>query len=152
MRCPECGNPLENTASACPHCGFADTEFVRDLSRALDEAHGSAPVPDYTGEERRRHARVVGKLRLMLDNHPALLIDISRGGLKVSSDRLPANAEVEISLSTAAQRFHLKGRVCWSGRQDPLTGHREAGIEFLEIPGDFQSVLETILHTGKPIH
>lgn len=152
LRCPECGNPLEDAAVECPHCGFADTKFVRELNQALDEAHGSAPAPDYTGEERRRHFRVVGKLRLMLDDHPALLIDISKGGLRASADRLPSNPEIEILLFTPERSFRLKGRICWVSRQDSLTSHREAGIEFLNIPEDFQPVLEKIMNTEKPVH
>lgn len=149
IRCPECGSIVEDAAVKCAHCGFADTKFIRELNQALDEVHGSAPAPDYNGKDRRRHFRVVGKLRLLLDNHPALLIDISRGGLRVSTDRIPANPEVEIVLVTQERRFRLKGRVCWFSRQDSLTSHREAGIEFLEIPADFQPVLDRIIQSGE---
>ena len=143
--CPECGSKMAETGAACPRCGFADSGFFRALSQAMAEARRSSPEPESPAEERRDNLRVQRRLRLLLNEHPALLIDISMGGLRLSTEELPAHPKVEVTLFTRAGCFTLEGQVRWFSRPNSLTRHREVGIQFNEVPGEFLPHLEALI-------
>jgi len=145
LLCPGCGIELKDEATACLKCGFSDTAFFHELKTAIQDVHQTAPVPDFTGKERRRHLRLKQSLHLLLNDVPALLINISIGGMRISSAHLPANPQVRIAITAPNRHFELQGTIRWISRHSSLIHHREAGIEFTAVPKDLKSFLETVI-------
>lgn len=144
FNCPRCGNSIENSALQCEKCGFADTAFIQELNQTLNEAHEAAPQPDYKRVDRRRQERIKNRIRVLMNGRPAILIDISEGGIRLSAESLPADPRVEITLLSDTVPITLEGEIRWYSQLDPLIRHREAGIAFSQVPDSLRDYLKNL--------
>gem|GEM_PF-6018211 len=135
---------METDSSACSKCGFEDTEFIRTLNKAVTEAHHASPQPEYQGVNRRKQRRVKCRFRVLLNGRPAILMDISAGGMRLSADFLPPDPKVELVLFTESGPVTLEGEIRWYSQMDPVIRQREAGISFTRIPDAFRAQLEKL--------
>ena len=68
--------------------------------------------------EKRKIKRIKKRIMVKINNRPAILIDISKGGIKLSSAIVPSKPEVNIEIRDNNQVFNLKGRIRWITRRN----------------------------------
>ena len=79
-----------------------------------------------------------------IDNRPAILIDISRGGIKLSSAIVPSNPEVNIEINDNNRIFKLKGTIRWITRKVTFQNLKEIGIQIKDAPEEFNRYIEEL--------
>lgn len=95
--------------------------------------------------EKRKDVRVKKRIMAKINNHPGILVDISRKGFKFSTTNIPTSRDVTVSLQIEGKTFILKGYTRWVCRK--LAGQKlyEIGISLKEADRDYLSYLEKIL-------
>lgn len=105
----------------CPRCGTAI----------------AAPGAGAAWEERRRHLRVEHRTTVRIDGRTAMLFNVSRGGLKLSSPFTPPAGAVAIEVETGEETFRLRGEVRWVSSRRSFSNLLDFGVEILDPPPDY---------------
>jgi hypothetical protein len=111
--CSECKGKISDKALLCPHCGFG-------IERAL--------------EEKRRHRRIDHNTMVRVNGKTAMLFNISRSGLKLSSPFTPQVGNVDISLETGETVFTLQGTIRWVSGRRSFSNLVDFGVEIINPP------------------
>ena len=94
--------------------------------------------------EKRKIKRIRKRIMVKIDNRPAILIDISRGGIKLSSAIVPSNPEVNIEINDNNRIFKLKGTIRWITRKVTFQNLKEIGIQIKDAPEEFNRYIEEL--------
>jgi hypothetical protein len=91
--------------------------------------------------EKRREMRVKKRILSSLEDKPAIIVDISRGGICISMNRPPRNQNVDIKLQIGGKVISLKGDVRWITRMASLQSNNHIGIAIREAPPEYYQLL-----------
>jgi hypothetical protein len=95
--------------------------------------------------EKRKDTRIRKRMLSSLENKPAIVVDISQGGIKISMHRPPITQNVDIKLQVGGKVIILKGDVRWINRMVSTQVSNSIGIAIREAPPEFYQML------AKPI-
>ncbi len=126
------GNPSgAGSVLRCPCCGAAI----------------APPAADAAWEEKRRHPRIEHRTTVRIDGRTAMLFNVSRGGLKLSSPSTPPAGAVDIEVEAGDETFRLKGIVRWKGAKRSFSNLLDFGVEVVDPP---RAYLEFVERLGAP--
>jgi len=95
--------------------------------------------------ERRQFPRIQKRIMVKIDDKPGLLLDISRGGMRISSSVDPVNKEVNIKLQAADRIFSVFGEVRWVDRKYSVQNLKDIGVNVIAAEVSFFRYLDRIL-------
>ena len=81
---------------------------------------------------------------IKIDSRPAILMDISKEGIKLSSAIVPTTPEVNIEIKEDNQVFKLKGKVRWITRKVSFQNLKEIGIFIEEAPIEYYQYIDKL--------
>jgi hypothetical protein len=147
--CSECKGKMSDRASMCPHCGFGLGQALEDMvqmhvQRAVQAALPLRPPLAVPGEEKRRHRRIDHNTMVKVEGETAMLFNISRSGLKLSSPFAPRTGNVAISLETGDRTYALKGTVRWVSARRSFSNLVDFGVEIIEAPPEYYEFVDQL--------
>jgi hypothetical protein len=132
--CSECQGKISDQALICPHCGIG-------LKQALETLTRRWPTP---GVEKRRYPRIEIKTLVEVDGERALLFNISRGGMLLSSPSFPKGPAVDVTLEAGEEVFTLKGVVRWVSGKRSFSNLIDFGVEIISPPAGYREFVERL--------
>lgn len=139
--CSECSGKRSDTASWCPHCGLGMSRVLAELRHSgAGGAASAAPQPGETampGVEKRRHPRIEHRTFVRIDGQTAMLFNISRSGLKLSSPFQPRPGRVGVELDAGEYSFVLQGSVRWVSNRRSFSNLVDFGVEIFDPPDGY---------------
>jgi len=87
--------------------------------------------------EKRKTPRIKKRVMLKIDSKSAILVDISRTGIRFSTAAPPKSRQVDIVLHFDEQTFNLKGTVRWVKRKVALQKIYDVGVALDETPEEY---------------
>lgn len=136
--CSECKNKISEKALWCPHCGFG---LSQDLEALLRRA-AAQPAPAF--EEKRRHRRLEIRTMVQVDGEKALLFNLSRSGLLLSTPFHPKGPDVNVTLDNGEQHFELQGTIRWVSPKRSFSNLIDFGVEIHDPPPDYCLFVEKL--------
>ena len=94
--------------------------------------------------EKRKVKRIKKRIMVKINNRPAILIDISKGGIKLSSAIVPSKPEVSIEIRDDNQVFNLRGRIRWITRTISFQNLKEIGIIIDDAPEEYHQYVDKL--------
>jgi hypothetical protein len=94
--------------------------------------------------EKRKAIRKKKRIMVKLDQASAILVDISRNGIRVSSGIAPSRRKVEIELNNERQNLKLQGDIRWIKRKVALQKLYDIGISIIKAPDDYYQFIDTL--------
>lgn len=91
--------------------------------------------------EKRKEMRIRKRMLSSLEEKPAIVVDISQGGIKISMSRPPKSQTVDIKLRIGAKVINLKGDVRWINRVVSNQVSNQIGIAIHEAPPEYYEML-----------
>ena len=91
--------------------------------------------------EKRREMRIKKRVLSSLEDKPAIIVDMSEGGIKISMNRPPSNQNVDIKLQFGGKVIILKGDVRWIARMPSNQSSNNIGIAIREAPPEYYQML-----------
>jgi hypothetical protein len=91
--------------------------------------------------EKRREMRIKKRVLSSLEDKPAIIVDMSEGGIKISMNRPPSNQNVDIKLQFGGKVITLKGDVRWIARMPGNQSSNNIGIAIREAPPEYYQML-----------
>jgi hypothetical protein len=96
-------------------------------------------------EEKREAVRKTKRMLLKIEDGDAVLIDVSRKGMRISAEKIPEGETVEISFKMNNRRIRLKGTVHWveikqTVDEDPY----ELGVSFKNPSREFLQFVDNL--------
>jgi hypothetical protein len=98
--------------------------------------------------EKRKSTRVRKRVMLDINNKPAILVDISKNGVRVSTGMPPTTRRVKIIIRVDEQTFDLNGTVRWVKRKVALQKLYDMGLSIEGAPEGFDKFIDK-LKTGS---
>lgn len=147
--CSECDGRKSHEALYCPHCGAGMALALERLWRSQVREAFVVRMPDQAQEsqafiEKRRHRRIEHRTMVSVNGEKAMLFNISRSGLKLSSPFQPQTGLVRVVLETDRQSFDLSGAVRWVSPRRSFSNLLDFGVEILDPPGDYSRFVEEL--------
>ncbi|MCU0276094.1 MAG: PilZ domain-containing protein [Acidobacteria bacterium] len=93
--------------------------------------------------EKRSEMRIKRRILSSLEDKPAIIVDISHGGIKISMNRPPKSQNVDIKLQVGGKIITLKGDVRWITRMVSTQTSNHIGIAIREAPPEYYQLLGT---------
>ena len=151
--CSECKGKMSDRAPMCPHCGFGLGQALDDMvqlhvQKALPASLARRPPLPSPGEDKRRHRRIDHNTMVRVEDETAMLFNISRSGLKLSSPFVPRTGDVAISLETGDKAFALKGTVRWVSSRRSFSNLVDFGVEIIAAPPEYYEFVD-LLEPGR---
>jgi len=91
--------------------------------------------------ENRKEMRIKKRVLSSLEDKPAIVVDMSQGGIKISMNRPPKNQSVDIKLQIGGKVILLKGDVRWITRMPTSQSSNNIGIAIREAPEEYYQLL-----------
>jgi hypothetical protein len=91
--------------------------------------------------EKRREMRIKKRILSSLEDKPAIVVDISQSGIKISMNRPPQCQNVDIKLQVGGKVIILKGDVRWITRMVSTQATNNIGIAIREAPPEYYQLL-----------
>lgn len=91
--------------------------------------------------EKRKETRVKKRILSSLEDRPALIVDISQGGIQISMSTTPKSQEVAIKLQIGGQAINLKGNIRWINKAMINQNSSNIGIAIKDAPPEFLRLL-----------
>jgi hypothetical protein len=91
--------------------------------------------------EKRKEIRIKKRILSNLEDKPAIIVDISQGGIKISMNRPPKSQDVEVKLQIGGQVISVKGDVRWITRMVSTRGGNDIGIAIREAPPEYYKLV-----------
>jgi hypothetical protein len=91
--------------------------------------------------EKRKEMRIKKRMLSSLEDKPAIIVDISRGGIRISMNRPPRSQSVDVKLQIGDKVIVLKGDVRWITRVVSTQVSNSVGIAIREAPPEFYELL-----------
>ena len=125
----------EPAAAAAPSPAAHDTPAPEPVEPAASTATTHPPKLDQQGTRRAARIKIAGKVDVLVDGNPAMLIDLSTYGAQVVSPTiLKPNQRVRMALTDDAGVVRFNAAIAWANFEIPrATGAQyRAGIEFVD--------------------
>ncbi len=116
----------------------------QQVQKALQSALPRRPPLASPGEEKRRHPRIDHNTMVKVDGETAMLFNISRSGLKLSSPFAPRTGNVAISLETGDRTYALKGIIRWVSARRSFSNLVDFGVEIIEAPPEYYEFVDRL--------
>src|SRR4030042_5081965 len=95
--------------------------------------------------ERRKNKRIKKQIKVKVNSKPGNVMDISRGGLRLSAALTKTSRDIDIALKTENKIHNLKGSIQWmSHKRDPYNNMSELGVVVPNPPQDYRQYLDTL--------
>ena len=94
--------------------------------------------------EKRKSIRKKKRIMVKLDQSSAILVDISRNGIRVSSGIAPSTRKVDIELNNERQLLRLRGDIRWIKRKVALQKLYDIGISIVDAPADYYQFIDSL--------
>lgn len=94
--------------------------------------------------DRRKNRRLSRRILVKIDNHPGLLLDISRTGIRVSTDITPEKRRVDVKLQADNRIFNLKGYIHRIDRKLSVQNLKELGISIEAAEPEYYRFLDKL--------
>ena len=91
--------------------------------------------------EKRKEMRFHKRMLSSLEDKPAIVVDMSKGGIKITMSRPPKNQNVNIKLQIGGKTINLKGDVRWINRIVSNQVSNNIGIAIQEAPPEYYEML-----------
>ncbi|MBN2347147.1 MAG: PilZ domain-containing protein [Candidatus Aminicenantes bacterium] len=91
--------------------------------------------------EKRKEMRIKKRILSSLEDKPAIVVDISRSGIKISMNRPPQSQNVDVKLQIGGKVITLKGDVRWITRMVSTHSSNQIGIAIREAPPEYYQML-----------
>lgn len=91
--------------------------------------------------EKRKEMRIKKRVLSSLEDKPAIIVDMSQGGIQISMNRPPRNQSVDIKLQIGNKVITLKGDVRWITRMVSSQSSNNIGIAIREAPEEYYQLL-----------
>jgi hypothetical protein len=91
--------------------------------------------------EQRKEVRIKKRILSSLEEKPAIIIDISLSGIRLSMSRPPQNQSVDIKLQIGGKVIDLKGDVRWINRLAANQASNNIGIAIRDAPPEYYDML-----------
>ena len=128
--CIECKGTVSDQAQTCPHCGIS-----------LAQKHAPA-VATGGQEDKRRHRRFNIKTMVKVNGKTAMLFNISRGGMMLSSPFSAQEQNIEITMDNGEKTFVLNGVVRWINRVPSFSNLIDFGVEITAAPSAYYEFID----------
>ena len=92
--------------------------------------------------EKRKEKRVKKRILSSLEERPAIIVDISQGGIQISMSSKPKNQSVSIKLQIGGKVIDLQGDVRWINKTTSSQNASNIGITLHEVPAEYLQLLE----------
>ena len=136
--CNECKGKISDQAWTCPHCGIG-----QDKSLGKPASHWPGLHPE-SGVEKRRYPRIEIKTLVEVDGERALLFNISRGGMLLSSPAFPKGPAVKVTLEAGELNVTLEGVVRWVNGKRSFSNLIDFGVEIISPPAGYHEFVEQL--------
>ncbi len=93
--------------------------------------------------EKRREMRIKKRVLTTVESKPAIIVDISQSGIRISMNRPPRDQNVDVKLQIGGKVITLKGDVRWISRMAATQSSSHIGIAIREAPPEYYQLLET---------
>jgi peptide/nickel transport system permease protein len=93
--------------------------------------------------EKRREMRIKKRMLSNLEGKPAIIVDISQSGIKISMSRPPKSQEVEIKLQIGDKVISVRGDVRWITRMVSTRVTNDIGIAIREAPDEYYELVSS---------
>ena len=93
--------------------------------------------------EKRKEMRIKRRALSSLEDKPAIIVDMSRNGIKISMNRPPRSQNVTIKLQVNGKVITLIGDVRWITRMVSSGASNNIGIAIREAPPEYYQMLST---------
>lgn len=141
--CSECKGKVSDQAWMCPHCGFVMGQELEEFLKW--QRTMSAPEVSLGGEEKRRHRRIDIKTMVRVDGETAMLFNISKSGMKLSSPFTPKAANVDVTLDNGERVFAMKGAIRWVSGKRSFSNLIDFGVEISEASPEYYEFIDILL-------
>ncbi len=91
--------------------------------------------------EKRKEMRIRKRMLSSLENKPAIVVDMSQNGIKISMSRPPQSQTVDIRLQIGGKVISLKGDIRWISRMVSNQASNNIGIAIREAPPEYYEML-----------
>ena len=91
--------------------------------------------------EKRKEIRVKKRILSSLESRPAIVVDISQGGIQISMSSTPKNQTVAIKLQIGGQTIDLKGDIRWINKTMSNQSSSNIGIAIHDAPPEYMKLL-----------
>ena len=136
--CGECNEIITENALRCPHCGSGLSQDLETLLRQMAAKSASAV------EEKRRHRRLEFRTMVQVDGEKALLLNLSRSGLLLSTPFYPKGPGVRVILDNGEQHFELEGTIRWVNPKRTFSNLIDFGVEIHDAAPDYCLFVEKL--------
>jgi ribosomal protein L37E len=150
IRCKECNGKVSEKALMCPHCGFGTAQTLENLlltqkTRAAHQEVFAESSASPTLEEKRVHKRIDIKMMVKINQEAAMLFNISKTGMKLSTALSPKEPNVNITLDNGENMFEMKGTIRWVSSKRSFSNLIDIGVEISEAPPDYYRFIDQLL-------
>jgi hypothetical protein len=150
IRCNECNGKVSDKALICPHCGLSISEDLENLLRLQKTKTSQQEVfshPDTakSWEEKRAHRRIDIKIMVKINQETAMLFNISKSGMKLSSPFFPKDPKVDIILDNGENVFDMKGTILWVSNRRSFSNLVDFGVEISAAPPAYYEFIDQLL-------
>ena len=91
--------------------------------------------------EKRKEIRIKKRMLSNLEDKPAIIVDISQGGIKISMNRPPKSQNVEVKLQLGGKVISVRGDVRWITRMVSTRVTNDIGIAIREAPPEYYELV-----------
>jgi hypothetical protein len=91
--------------------------------------------------EKRKELRIKKRVLSNLEDKPAIIVDMSLSGIKISMNRPPKSQDVEVKLQIGATVISVKGEVRWITRTAANRATNDIGIAIREAPPEYYKLV-----------
>jgi hypothetical protein len=150
IHCSECKGKVSDKALLCPHCGFGISGALENLLRQQMTRDAHQEVFDnqdmeHAWEEKRAHKRIDIKIMVKINQETAMLFNISKSGMKLSSPFFPKDPKVDIILDNGENIFNMKGTILWVSGKRSFSNLIDFGVEISEAPPAYYEFIDQLL-------
>jgi uncharacterized Zn finger protein (UPF0148 family) len=152
IKCPECEKKVSDQAIMCPHCGFGVAKHVKEQTAKLEKkpADINPELLKLKDDEknpidRREDKRINLKMTAKINNEVAMLFNISRSGIMLSTPIIPTIPTVHLTLQAGEQTFNIKGIIRWVSRKRSISNLKDIGISIVDAPQEYYAFLNELL-------
>jgi len=150
ISCKECGGKVSDKALMCPHCGFGiaqnvETILLTQKARADRQEVFNESAVSQTIVEKRPHKRIDIKMMVKINQEAAMLFNISKSGLKLSTALSPKEPNVDITLDNGEKKFKMKGTIRWVSSKRSFSNLIDIGVEISEAPPEYYQFIDQLL-------
>ncbi|MBN2399813.1 MAG: PilZ domain-containing protein [Candidatus Aminicenantes bacterium] len=92
--------------------------------------------------EKRKEKRVKKRILSSLEERPAIIVDVSQGGIQISMSSTPKNQAVSIKLKIGDKTIDLHGDIRWINKTISTQNSSNIGISIHDAPAEYLQLLE----------